>query len=341
MTRRAGPVPRRHPPDGLRDRRPERPRAAGRHDRRRRRRPGRPGGDDDRRDRRRGPDHRRRHGRVAAQARARTSARRTRWSAATTPSARSSSSPAGGVDVAMEAVGIPATFDLCTRIVRAGGTVANIGVHGAPTTLHLEDLWIKNITITTGLVSGYDRPDAAQARPRRAHRGREARHPPLRARRDRAGLRRVRRGRRARRAEGGAARVAPGDAHLDRGLRGPGGDRLGAAGAARRLVELGAARARRLGARLAGGARRARVGAARLLGVIPVPAKITAKSERSWTWRVGPADDGPPRRSARGHGCVVAHRPQRARPARTRRWPADLRAGRSRSCSNNLARRYA
>jgi alcohol dehydrogenase len=60
----------------------------------------------------------------------------------------------GGVDVAMEAVGVPATFDLCTRIVRPGGTVANIGVHGAPTTLHLEDLWIKNVTITTGLVSG-------------------------------------------------------------------------------------------------------------------------------------------------------------------------------------------
>ena len=59
----------------------------------------------------------------------------------------------GGVDVAIEAVGVPATFDLCTRIVRAGGTVANIGVHGAPTTLHLEELWIKNITITTGLVS--------------------------------------------------------------------------------------------------------------------------------------------------------------------------------------------
>jgi alcohol dehydrogenase len=59
-----------------------------------------------------------------------------------------------GVDVAIEAVGVPATFDLCTRIVRAGGTVANIGVHGAPTTLHLEELWIKNITITTGLVSG-------------------------------------------------------------------------------------------------------------------------------------------------------------------------------------------
>lgn len=59
-----------------------------------------------------------------------------------------------GVDVAIEAVGVPATFDLCTRIVRPGGTVANVGVHGSPTTLHLEELWIKNITITTGLVSG-------------------------------------------------------------------------------------------------------------------------------------------------------------------------------------------
>jgi alcohol dehydrogenase len=59
-----------------------------------------------------------------------------------------------GVDVAIEAVGVPATFDLCTQVVRPGGTVANVGVHGAPTTLHLEDLWIKNITITTGLVSG-------------------------------------------------------------------------------------------------------------------------------------------------------------------------------------------
>ncbi len=67
-----------------------------------------------------------------------------------------------GVDVAMEAVGIPATFDLCTRIVRPGGTVANIGVHGAPTTLHLEELWIKNITITTGLVSGSTIPTLMQ-----------------------------------------------------------------------------------------------------------------------------------------------------------------------------------
>ena len=67
-----------------------------------------------------------------------------------------------GVNVAMEAVGIPATFDLCTRLVRPGGVVANVGVHGAPTTLHLEDLWIKNITITTGLVSGTTVPTLLQ-----------------------------------------------------------------------------------------------------------------------------------------------------------------------------------
>ena len=59
-----------------------------------------------------------------------------------------------GADVAIEAVGVPDTFDVCTRVVRPGGVVANIGVHGAPTTLHLEDLWIKNVTITTGLVDG-------------------------------------------------------------------------------------------------------------------------------------------------------------------------------------------
>jgi alcohol dehydrogenase len=63
-----------------------------------------------------------------------------------------------GVDVAIEAVGVPETFDTCTRIVAPGGTVANIGVHGAPTTLHLEELWIKNITITTGLVDGVTVP---------------------------------------------------------------------------------------------------------------------------------------------------------------------------------------
>ncbi|MFF2625481.1 zinc-dependent alcohol dehydrogenase family protein [Kitasatospora griseola] len=62
-------------------------------------------------------------------------------------------SPDGlGVDVAIEAVGIPDTFELCTRLVRPGGRVANVGVHGRPAVLHLEELWIRNVTVTTGLV---------------------------------------------------------------------------------------------------------------------------------------------------------------------------------------------
>ncbi|MFE9773222.1 zinc-dependent alcohol dehydrogenase family protein [Streptomyces sp. NPDC005931] len=63
-----------------------------------------------------------------------------------------------GADVVIEAVGIPETFDLCTRMVRPGGHVANVGVHGAPAALHLEELWIKNITITTGLVDTHSTP---------------------------------------------------------------------------------------------------------------------------------------------------------------------------------------
>ncbi len=58
-----------------------------------------------------------------------------------------------GVDVAIEAVGIPETFDACTKIVRPGGRVANVGVHGKPVELALQDLWIKDIAITMGLVS--------------------------------------------------------------------------------------------------------------------------------------------------------------------------------------------
>lgn len=63
-----------------------------------------------------------------------------------------------GADVVMEAVGIPATFELCCELVRPGGHVANIGVHGRPVTLHLESLWIRNVTITTGLVDTYSTP---------------------------------------------------------------------------------------------------------------------------------------------------------------------------------------
>ncbi|MFF7236691.1 zinc-dependent alcohol dehydrogenase family protein [Streptomyces collinus] len=63
-----------------------------------------------------------------------------------------------GADVVIEAVGLPESFELCTRMVRPGGHVANVGVHGKPAMLHLEDLWIKNVTITTGLVDTYSTP---------------------------------------------------------------------------------------------------------------------------------------------------------------------------------------
>lgn len=63
-----------------------------------------------------------------------------------------------GADVALEAVGVPASFELCPTLVRAGGRVANVGVHGAPATLHLEELWIRDITITTGLVDTFSIP---------------------------------------------------------------------------------------------------------------------------------------------------------------------------------------
>ena len=63
-----------------------------------------------------------------------------------------------GVDVAIEAVGVPASFDICQEIVAAGGHVANVGVHGTSVALHLELLWSKNVTITTGLVDTSSTP---------------------------------------------------------------------------------------------------------------------------------------------------------------------------------------
>ena len=63
-----------------------------------------------------------------------------------------------GVDTAIEAVGIPATFELCQQIVAPGGTIANIGVHGTKVDLHLESLWDRNITITTRLVDTVSTP---------------------------------------------------------------------------------------------------------------------------------------------------------------------------------------
>ncbi|MEO6948835.1 MAG: zinc-dependent alcohol dehydrogenase family protein [Ginsengibacter sp.] len=58
-----------------------------------------------------------------------------------------------GVDVAIEAVGVPATFDVCQHIIRPGGHIAVVGVHGKSVDLKLQDLWIRNITLRTGLVN--------------------------------------------------------------------------------------------------------------------------------------------------------------------------------------------
>lgn len=63
-----------------------------------------------------------------------------------------------GVDVAVEAVGVPATFELCTELIRPGGRVANVGVHGKSATLRLEELWIRDVTVTTGLVDTVTTP---------------------------------------------------------------------------------------------------------------------------------------------------------------------------------------
>ncbi|HEV3324590.1 MAG TPA: zinc-dependent alcohol dehydrogenase family protein [Puia sp.] len=63
-----------------------------------------------------------------------------------------------GVDVAIEAVGVPATFELCQEIIAPGGHIANIGVHGKSVSLHLETLWSRNVTITTRLVDTVTTP---------------------------------------------------------------------------------------------------------------------------------------------------------------------------------------
>jgi len=67
-----------------------------------------------------------------------------------------------GVDAAIEAVGVPETFELCAELIRPLGRVANVGVHGCEATLHLEKLWIRNVTITTGLVDTFATPRLLQ-----------------------------------------------------------------------------------------------------------------------------------------------------------------------------------
>ena len=63
-----------------------------------------------------------------------------------------------GVDVTIEAVGIPTTFDICRSIIAPGGRIANVGVHGKPVEFHIERLWSYNITLTTRLVDTVTTP---------------------------------------------------------------------------------------------------------------------------------------------------------------------------------------
>ena len=108
-----------------------------------------------------------------------------------------------GADVAIEAVGTPATFELAADLARPGGHVANIGVHGKPATLHLERLWIRDVTITTGLVDTYSTPTLLRLVSSRQLDA-AASSPTASARPVRGGLRRLRPRRRDRGAQGGA-----------------------------------------------------------------------------------------------------------------------------------------
>ena len=85
-----------------------------------------------------------------------------------------------GVDVAVEAVGTPATFDICQSILAPGGHLANVGVHGKPVELHVEKLWDRNITLTTQARRHGDDTDAAQGRPLGQVAAEQARDTPLR-----------------------------------------------------------------------------------------------------------------------------------------------------------------
>ena len=82
-----------------------------------------------------------------------------------------------GADVAIEAVGVPQTFELCADLIRPGGRLANVGVHGKCVTLHLEKLWIRDVLITTGLVDTNTTPQLLRTdrgRPARPDRVRDA-----------------------------------------------------------------------------------------------------------------------------------------------------------------------
>ena len=107
-----------------------------------------------------------------------------------------------GVDTAIEAVGIPATFELCEQIVAPGGHIANIGVHGKPVALHLEQLWDRNIGITTRLVDTVSTPTLLKMQRAQKIDPQEAHHAPLQTHRHHLRVRYVRQRGDDRRAQG-------------------------------------------------------------------------------------------------------------------------------------------
>ena len=107
-----------------------------------------------------------------------------------------------GVDVSIEAVGYPQTLHTAAALVRPGGTIANIGVHGVPVELPMQEMWIKNVTLTMGLVDTTSIPTLLTMVASGRIPAREDGHPHLSSRRDRAGLRGVRQRLRQRGAQG-------------------------------------------------------------------------------------------------------------------------------------------
>ena len=171
--------------------------AAGRHGRDRRRRPDRAGGDPDREAVHARPDRRDRPRRARGSRRRSSSAPTSTINNATEDAVERVMQLTGGLgaDVAIEAVGVPETFELCTELVRPGGHVANVGVHGHPATLHLEKLWIRDVTIMTGLVDTFSTPRLLELIAERPARRDAVRHAPVPARRDDGRVRHLRRGR--------------------------------------------------------------------------------------------------------------------------------------------------
>jgi alcohol dehydrogenase len=96
-----------------------------------------------------------------------------------------------GVDVSIEAVGYPETLLTTASLVRPGGTIANVGVHGVPVSLPMQDMWIQNVTLTMGLAGTVSIPGVAEDGGQRPHPGGEDGHSFVHLRPDGRGLRRV------------------------------------------------------------------------------------------------------------------------------------------------------